>query len=113
VQDLSPGPAVSIVLVVALAIAASILVLRDRWRDKIGMPLAERERQVRALERRVTRFFAVVQIITGSWYFAEFVRGQRTSRGGSYAGWALLLLISGYITWRGSRPSEENINRHH
>ena len=99
-QNLSANTAVTIILIIAVVVSASILFLRDRWRDRTGMPAAERRQQEQTLARRTSQFFGAISILGGSWCVAELLRGHQPSRGGSYGVAALLLFLSGYFNLR-------------
>ena len=95
-QDLPANVAVTIILIIVLAVSIAILVLRDRWRDRVGMSAAERKRLEENASRRGMVF---LEMLFGLVALGEFVLEYHSPKARSWGIGALVLLTSAYATW--------------
>jgi hypothetical protein len=98
--DLSANVAITITLIIVAAVSIAILVLRDRWRDRVGMPATERKRLEQNASRHGTVF---LETLFGLVALGEFVHEYHSPDGTGWGFTALILLSAAFVTWANAK----------
>jgi hypothetical protein len=104
-QDLSADTLTAITVAIVLVVSLGILIIRDRWRDHVGMPKGERKR----LERSAWRWGMVFLFgLFGSFALLEFVLEFHSPERKRWGYEALILLSTASLIWVAGRRRKKD-----
>lgn len=96
----STNAIVALILAVAIACAAVLLWLRDRWWDRKGVSAADRKQYHERMRRRNARVASVFHFIVAVGLLWALLRSHVSGRAIGYAAGALVFFWMGFRQWK-------------